>query len=155
MTHTVVDDRYAIIPSRTRFYHWDTAGRVVNADFLDASYKVPGGGWRSSADDLARFEIALLHDALLRRATRTLAWTSAHTADGKATGYGFGWGVDTTGGMHTIGHTGGQQGTSTAILLAPDIDAGVVVLTNIDNVDAGALAKDLLTMATEPRTSTR
>lgn len=150
MTHTVLDDRYAIIPSRTRFYHWDSAGGVVNADLLDASYKVPGGGWLSSADDLARFEIALLHDALLRRATRTLAWTSAHTADGKSTGYGFGWGVDTAGGVHRVGHTGGQQGTSTAILLAPDIDAGVVVLANIDDVDAGGLAKDLMTLATAP-----
>jgi serine beta-lactamase-like protein LACTB, mitochondrial len=155
MTHTVVDDRYAIIPSRTRFYHWDSAGGLVNADFLDASYKVPGGGWLSSADDLAHFEIALLHDTLLRRATRTLAWTSAHTTDGKPTGYGLGWGVDTAGGVHRIGHTGGQQGTSTAILLAPETDAAVVVLSNIDGVDAGALAKDLLTLATVPRVSVR
>ena len=47
MTHTVVDDRFAIIPSRTRFYSKDKAGSIANADFLDSSYKIPGGGWLS------------------------------------------------------------------------------------------------------------
>jgi len=55
MIHTQVDDQYAIIPLRTRFYQ-KKSGTVVNADFLDSSYKIPGGGWLSSAEDLARFE---------------------------------------------------------------------------------------------------
>jgi CubicO group peptidase (beta-lactamase class C family) len=151
MSHTIVDDRYKIIPWRTRFYHWDSAGGVVNADLLDASYKVPGGGWLSSADDLARFELALLHDSLVRRSTRTLAWTPARTADGKATDYGLGWGVDTTGGVHRVGHAGGQQGTSTAIIMIPEMDAGVVVLANIDDVNIWLLGRDLLTLATAAR----
>jgi len=147
MTHTVVDDRYAVIPHRTRFYHWDSAGRVIaNADLLDPSYKLPGGGWLSSVDDMTRFEVALLHDTLVRRATRTMAWTSQHTTDGRLTGYGMGWGIDTSGVVRRIGHTGGQQGTSTVIMLAPDADAGVVALANIDDVDVEALAKDMLTL---------
>ena len=145
MTHTVVDDRYAIIPNRTRFYHWDTAGQVVNAAYLDNSYKLPGGGWLSSADDLARFEVAMLHDALVSRAMRTMAWTPQRTSDGASTGYGLGWGIDTVG--RRVGHDGGQQGTSTIILLAPDEQAGVVVLANIDGVDVGPLARDLLALA--------
>src|SRR3982751_752045 len=40
MMHTVVDDRYAIIPGRTQFYQKDKSGNVVNADFLDSSYKI-------------------------------------------------------------------------------------------------------------------
>jgi hypothetical protein len=43
------------------------------------------------------------------------------------------------------GHTGGQQGTSTAFLIAPDRRAGVVVLVNMDDVDAGKLAHELMT----------
>jgi CubicO group peptidase (beta-lactamase class C family) len=49
MEHTVVDDRFAIIPYRTRFYQKTESGTVENADFLDSSYKIPGGGWLSSA----------------------------------------------------------------------------------------------------------
>jgi serine beta-lactamase-like protein LACTB len=44
MTHTVVDNRFAIVPFRTRFYSKDSSGAITNADFLDSSYKSPGGG---------------------------------------------------------------------------------------------------------------
>ena len=61
MLQTRPDDRFAIIPLRTRFYSKDKSGAVVNAEFLDSSYKVPGGGWLSSAPDMARFEVAILN----------------------------------------------------------------------------------------------
>jgi CubicO group peptidase (beta-lactamase class C family) len=143
MTETQVDDRFAIIPRRTRFYHRDSTGQVLNADFLDASYKVPGGGWLSSADDLARFESALLHDKVMRRSTRTLMWTSQKTTRDSATGYGLGWGTGDSRCPHCVGHTGGQQGTSTVVLLDPDRETGVVILANMDGVDVRALAFDL------------
>jgi len=60
MLHTRPDDRFAIIPLRTRFYSRDESGTVVNAEFLDSSYKLPGGGWLSSAADMARFEVRSL-----------------------------------------------------------------------------------------------
>jgi len=143
MPHTVADDRFALVSYRTRFYHRDSTGQVVNADLLDNSYKLPGGGWLSSADDLAHFEVAMLHDALIRRASRTLAWTAQHTAAGASTGYGLGWGIDTTGTMRLVAHGGGQQGTSTLIVLAPDRQAGLVLLTNLDDADLGPLSKQL------------
>ena len=58
MEHTQTDDRFAIIPCRTHFYQKTASGAVQNADFLDSSYKIPGGGWLSSAEDMARFEVA-------------------------------------------------------------------------------------------------
>ncbi|HTD59211.1 MAG TPA: serine hydrolase domain-containing protein [Gemmatimonadaceae bacterium] len=141
MTETQADDRFAIIRHRTRFYHRDSTGQVQNADFLDASYKVPGGGWLSSAIDLAKFESALYHDTLMRRSTRTLMWTAQHTTRDSVTGYGLGWGIsaDSTC-ARCVGHTGGQQGTTTVILLDPDHEMGVVVLANMDNVDVYRLA---------------
>jgi serine beta-lactamase-like protein LACTB, mitochondrial len=53
MENTQVDNRFAIIPYRTRFYQKTESGTVQNADFLDSSYKIPGGGWLSSAEDMA------------------------------------------------------------------------------------------------------
>jgi hypothetical protein len=41
-------------------------------------------------------------------------------------------------------HSGGQQGTSTFIMLAPERNAGVVVLINMDEVDAPQLGTDLM-----------
>ena len=145
MLQTRPDDRFAIIPLRTRFYSKDNSGAVVNAEFLDASYKVPGGGWLSSAPDMARFEVAILNDRLVRRATRDLMWTTAMPLDrlGRMA-YGLGWQLGETDGVKDVGHGGSQQGTSTMMLIAPDTQAGVVVLTNSDAAGASRLAARLL-----------
>ena len=144
MEHTVVDDRFAIIPYRTRFYQKTDAGTVENADFLDATYKIPGGGWLSSAEDMARFEIAILSDKLIKPSTRELMWTPLKPLDGSKDGYGLGWGNDDETGIPTVGHTGGQQGTSTAFIIAPKQRAGVVVLANMESVGARDLAVEIL-----------
>jgi serine beta-lactamase-like protein LACTB, mitochondrial len=144
MVRTQQDDRYAVIPYRTRFYAIDKSGRVINADFVDSSYKLPGGGWLSSADDMAHFEVAILDDQLLHRATRDTMWTPQKDADGKQNGYALGWGNGNQNGVATIGHTGSLQGTSTAMALAAGPRDGVVVLANMEEVDASELASELL-----------
>jgi serine beta-lactamase-like protein LACTB len=144
MTHTRADDRFAIIHNRTRFYSQDKSGAVQNAEFLDSSYKIPGGGWLSSADDMARFEIAILNDRLVERATRDIMWAPQKAADGTTTGYALGWGTGNSLGVLDVGHSGGQQGTATMMMLVPEKRVGVIVLINSDAADAGALATDLM-----------
>src|SRR2546429_2067860 len=144
MASTAADDRNAVIPFRTRFYHKDKSGRVGNADFLDSSYKISGGGWLSSAEDIARFEAAILCDQLVNRATRGVMWTAQKTADGSKNDYALGWGTGKELGVADVGHGGGQQGTSTFIMLMPERRAGVVVLSNMDGVDVSSLATGLL-----------
>ncbi len=146
MTHTQWDDRFAIIPHRTRFYSKSKSGATENSEFLDASYKIPGGGWLSSADDMANFEIAILADRLLKRTTRDAMWTpqKVSTPVTEEGSYALGWGTGNSAGVPDVGHGGGQQGTSTAIMLAPEQRVGVVVLSNMDGVDASALAVDVL-----------
>ena len=144
MEQTRDDDYFAVIPHRTRWYHKDKSGIVRNAGVLDSSYKIPGGGIVSSADDMAKFEAAILSDKLLKRGTRDLMWTSQKTADGKQTGYGLGWGITEKFGLHILAHTGGQQGTSAAFAVVPSRNAGVVVLCNMDDVDVDQLALQIL-----------
>ena len=144
MDHTQVDDRFAIIPYRTRFYQKTESGAVQNADFLDSSYKIPGGGWLSSAEDMARFEVAILNDKLIKRSTRDLMWTPLKPSDGSKDGYALGWGNGEENGIAFVAHTGGQQGTSTAFTIAPSQRAGAVVLTNMEGADAGDLAGEIL-----------
>jgi serine beta-lactamase-like protein LACTB len=144
MEHTQVDNRFDIIPYRTRFYQKTESGTVQNADFLDSSYKIPGGGWLSSAEDMAHFEVAILNDKLIKRSTRDLMWTSLKPSDGSKDGYGLGWGNSDDDGVASVGHNGGQQGTSTAFKIAPAQKAGVVVLTNMEGADASNLAQEIL-----------
>lgn len=147
MTHTVPDDRFAIVPLRARFYSRDKSGAVINADFLDSSYKIPGGGWLSSADDVAAFEVAMLGDGILTRATRDLMWTPLKTADGKTHDYALGWGTGDESGLPDVGHAGGQQGTTTFFMIVPERRAGVVVLMNIDEGDARGLGIEIMKIA--------
>ena len=147
MAVTEADDNAAIIARRTRWYHQEKSGPVQNAGVLDSSYKIPGGGFLSSAEDMARYEEAMLADKLVKRSTRDLLWTAQKTTDGKFTEYGMGWGVSQKFGLNLYGHTGGQQGTSTSIVLAPEKRAGIVVLANMDGVDAHGLSLQILQIA--------
>jgi serine beta-lactamase-like protein LACTB len=146
MEQTQVDNRFAIIPYRTRFYEKTESGTVRNADFLDSSYKIPGGGWLSSAEDMARFEVAILNDKLVRRTTRDLMWTPLKPSDGSKDTYALGWNWFEVNDheIASLGHTGGQQGTSTAFAIVPERRVGVVVLTNMQHQPADDLAREIL-----------
>ena len=145
MLQTRPDDRFAIIPLRTRFYSRDKSGSVVNAELLDSSYKLPGGGWLSSAPDMARFEVAILNNQLVRSTTRDTMWTAQIPTDGLGRmAYGLGWQLGATDGVKDVGHGGSQQGASAMMLIAPEARAGVVVLINSDAAGASALATQLL-----------
>jgi serine beta-lactamase-like protein LACTB len=149
MAETQADNFFAVVEHRTRWYHKDKSGVVQNAGVLDSSYKIPGGGLISSADDMARFEIAIVTNKLLKPATRDLMWTAQKAADGSENGYALGWGTQKKYGLALVEHTGGQQGTSTSIILVPERRAGIVVLANMDNVDSAALSTEILKIVLE------
>ena len=144
MAETQADNFFAVVQHRTRWYHKDKSGVVQNAGVLDSSYKIPGGGLISSADDMARFEIAIMTNKLLKPTTRDLMWTPQKAADGSQNGYALGWGTQKKYGLALVEHTGGQQGTSTSIILVPERRAGIVVLANMDSVDSAALSMEIL-----------
>jgi serine beta-lactamase-like protein LACTB, mitochondrial len=144
MGETRDDNFFAVVPHRSRWYHKDKAGVVQNAGVLDSSYKIPGGGLISSADDMARFEIAIMANKLLKPATRDLMWTPQKVTDGSQNDYALGWGTQKKYGLALVEHTGGQQGTSTSIILVPERRAGIVVLANMDGVNSAALSTEIL-----------
>lgn len=152
MASTQVDNNTAVIPDRTSFYAKNKSGAIVKAEPLDSSYKIPGGGWLSSADDMARFEVAILTAKLLKPATVRLMWTPQKPSDGSKDSYGLGWDIDTHDGVRTVEHDGGQQGTSTCFIIAPAKGDGIVILINLEGADASALANALLKilLTTEP-----
>src|SRR5438067_10397878 len=51
MEQTRDDDFFTVVAHRSRWYHKDKGGVVRNAGVLDSSYKIPGGGMISSAED--------------------------------------------------------------------------------------------------------
>jgi len=134
MAHTVADQPDSIIPDRTRFYtRADSVGPVVNAPYVDNSYKWAGGGFLSTTEDLTLFAEQLLDGRLLKPATVSLLWTTQHTSDGKATDYGIGWGVTRDAqGRRLVSHDGGSVGGTAALLVYPDEHLIVALLVNSD-----------------------
>jgi CubicO group peptidase (beta-lactamase class C family) len=152
MSETVLDDRLGIVPRRTRFYRRSESGAaVLNADPHDSCYKVPSGGWLSSAADMTRFAVSILNDRLLERATRDTMWAPVGPGEKDKPVYSLGWRTNVDDGVATVGHTGGQQGTTTVLLMAPSAMTGVVVLVNMEKVPALDLAKELLKVALQER----
>jgi len=139
MTHTFVDDVFEIVPHRARGYQ-KINGVVRNASLMDSSYKIPGGGYVATAEDLVRFAQALLDRKLLKPASLEEMWTPP-AVSGKES-YGLGFALPEHGKF--VLHTGGQPGTSTELLIIPQEHFAVAVLANMDGVQIRDLTRALL-----------
>ena len=133
MTRTFVDDVYAIIPNRARGYRKTEKGEVINAPLHDTSVKIPGGGLVSTAEDLAKFAIAINTNQLVKGETLTSMWTKPKSSDGKEQGYAMGFLVDDKNGYLKVFNDGGQAGTRTYIFLMPKEKFAVACMTNLQN----------------------
>jgi serine beta-lactamase-like protein LACTB len=144
MDQIQTDDTFAIIPNRAHGYRKTEKGEVVNTVLADTSNKIPGGGMISTATDLADFAIATMHAKLVSPATLEKMWTPQAMRDGNKTGSGLDWGLGEIKGHKKVSHSGAQPGTSTDLILVPDLNAAVVVMINMDGVPASQLADQIL-----------
>jgi CubicO group peptidase (beta-lactamase class C family) len=148
MTHTVADYTDSIIPHRTRFYERNRDGRVVNAQYVDNSYKWAGGGFLSTPSDLVRFGFAHFGDGLLKSGTIAEFWTPQTTNAGESTGYGIGWSVAVEDGVVTrAGHGGGSVGGTTGFETRPPQRAAIAIVGNLSQAPTGGLIVALITEA--------
>lgn len=61
MYHTYLDVNEALIYNRSRFYAKDKRGHLINAPYVDNSYKWAGGGFLSTVGDLLKFGNSMLY----------------------------------------------------------------------------------------------
>lgn len=125
------DDTFRIIANRSRGYRLNNDRVLTNCGLADTSYKVPGGGLIARAEDLVRFGIAVQTNTLLRRDTVNTMLTPQRFKDGSQSGWALGWGVETVDGHRRFGHTGGQQGVTTHLVLYPE-GLVIAVMANLE-----------------------
>ncbi len=91
------------------------------------------GTVNSTIKDLLRWDRALYTEKLVSREMLNEAFTPARLMNGKTTGYGFGWRIDS---MKTISrivnHSGGWPGYSTFIERHTDADKTIIILCNYE-----------------------
>lgn len=143
MTQTDTDDVHRLIPFRAAGYRRSTDGRLENAALADTSNKVPGGGLVSTAEDLARFAIAVWGSGLVSEQSRELMWTPQKTTGGELLGYGLGWAVSSIDQRRQVGHDGSQAGVATMLVLLPAERVALAVMCNAEGAAMGPF-RDLL-----------
>ncbi len=109
--------------------YWDLETPLPFYDFDHRG----GSAVYSCAHDLVRFGMSHLgHGGRSVLSKESIERMRQPIADaGASMAYGLGWGIDEDRrGIRTIGHTGGMGGVATSLVLAPDHDLVVAVLTN-------------------------
>ncbi|KAG9340709.1 hypothetical protein JZ751_020299 [Albula glossodonta] len=144
MLNTVPDENDPIIYHRSRYYHFNKKGRVVNCPYVDNSYKWAGGGFLSTVGDLLLFGNAMLYSyqmaqvkdvtsllpGFLKPETAKIMWAPVDKTEAswdKDGLYGMGWLVvekqqdygQCRSRRHYVSHTGGAVGASSVLLVLP------------------------------------
>ncbi|HZS04397.1 MAG TPA: serine hydrolase domain-containing protein [Blastocatellia bacterium] len=135
MNRTQPDDIKAEIPDRAKLYSKSATGEVKAAPPLDTSGRLPGGGLVSTAEDLAKFAIALGEGKLLKKETLEQMWTRQKTRDGKPLeSYGLGWLVTEADNdwPKRVANDGSQAGTRTYLYLIPEKRFAIALMTNLE-----------------------
>ncbi len=130
MRHTIADHYGRIIENRTEFYQRQEDGTFANAPAVDNSDVWAAGGFLSTAEDLVRFGQGIIQGKVLKPSTLELLFTPMQTASGKSTGYGLGWRIQPLDGIRTVGHSGSHIGASSRLVILPEQQLVIVILTN-------------------------
>jgi CubicO group peptidase (beta-lactamase class C family) len=145
MTSTRPTSASDIVPNRADGYVWSD-DKLSNAENWTALR--PSGAFMSTAVDMAKWEMALETDRMLKDSSKTAMWTPAVLNDGTRSLYGFGWELDDfppggyTTGVPSIRHEGSIPGFRAAFTRLPKNGISVIVLSNLaraalDSIVAG------------------
>lgn len=141
LSDMIADQVDSLIMFRTRYYQQAADGAVLNAPWVDNSYKWAGGGFLSTPSELAELAFALWDGELLQRETLDVLWTPQRTRDGNATEYGIGWYVSQdAAGRRMVGHGGGSVGGTTLFWLWPEHEMVVALTANLSEAPLGGRA---------------
>ena len=136
------DDVRRLIRGRAQGYVRN-GDELQNSELMDGSYKLGGGGLCASAEDLARFGVALLDGKLVTPATLQAMWTNQRTNAGAEVEYGLGFRIARDGGRLCVTHGGAQSRVSTMLYLLPAERVVVVLLSNLEKVRLQPLAAQI------------
>jgi D-alanyl-D-alanine carboxypeptidase len=120
---------------------------------------IEGKGWLFSAgelamtaEDLARWNIAVIERRLLRPSSWEAMETEMRLRNGAGTQYGLGLGVILRSGHRGLTHGGETSGFTASNTIFPDDRAAVSVLTNEDAANAsGAISEKVANLLFEPQ----
>jgi len=132
MRDTRVETHDALIPRRVHGYAMAEGRAIRNAEFISLTSPFSAGALVSTVDDLFRWGQAVAAGRLLKPETWRRAFTAYRLADGRESGYGYGWFVSELAGRPTLTHGGDIDGFSSDGLWIPSAHLQVYVLSNVE-----------------------
>lgn len=146
------DYQWKAIPDRATGYVLKDGGVVPSTD-TDVAWKLPGGGYLSDVEDLAKWARALVGRRLLTASGYEVMWLPQHDAHGRLTDYGLGFGVQVQStGRLKIWHDGLQEKAACRMVLYPGQGSAVVVMTNSEFAQPGKISTAVYTALDRPKT---
>jgi len=131
MTNSNYGSDSRIIKNRAAAYSKNEKG-FINAEPLSMTLPYAAGSLQSTVEDLFKWNQAVQGYKLIKKESLDKAFTSYILANGKKTGYGYGWGLGNLQGSQTIEHGGGIPGFLTQGIYLPKEDVFVAVFSNCD-----------------------
>jgi D-alanyl-D-alanine carboxypeptidase len=144
MTHTAYDPPASTsLPMATGYTSFGLAPPVPAEPEGHGWAGAAGAIW-STPSDLLAWDRALVDHKLLSSASYQTLTTSRRLADGRATGYGCGEGVNDRGEAIVLSHGGAVSGFVAANTVVPATRSAVVMFANTDFGAVGALNAELV-----------
>ncbi|WP_190284780.1 serine hydrolase domain-containing protein [Bacillus sp. S3] len=134
LTSTGVDNGRSIVKSLAQGHTvWE---KVVHTDYIDMSFPLGAYGMYSTVEDLYQWCQALLKNSLIDRGLQDQMFTSRN-------GYGFGWFIE-DGAQKEVSHFGDINGFVNHLVMYPEEELVVIVLSNINITPVIQISGDLI-----------
>ncbi len=137
MNSTADRDPQFIIKNRATGYEWEN-GKLVGRDY-ELTDLFSAGAIVSTAADMAKWDIALRGETLLKKESKAEMWKPFTLTGGTKNPYGFGWNVGEFRGQRLLSHGGQTAGFAANISRYTDADLDVIVLTNLGDQGLGSV----------------
>ncbi|MGE8556619.1 MAG: serine hydrolase [Chryseobacterium jejuense] len=137
--------------------HSSESGSIKKISLYGAMVNGAAGGIVSNVDDMSKWMLVQLNKGkygsgleqqLFTKERQNEMWT-IHTVDQISpnprynqhfNGYGLGWNLSDMKGNLSVSHTGGLPGMLSIVTMIPDLNLGIVILTNTENGGSGVFS---------------
>lgn len=143
MSRTVLDSLDIETPHKTHFFKT----KQILSKPVANEYKVAGGGFLSTSEDIAKLGNEIISQKIVSKESISKITTTQYLLNGDETGYGIGFSIGKT--KHNTPkfyHTGGGVGASSILLIYPEEELVICVLTNLTGISMDAFGTELETV---------
>lgn len=142
MNETGTANTLGIIPKMTRGYHLVNGDSLVVAPYRNYSMLKGAGDMISTASDLLKWSNSFFANTLLKEETKAVMFNPDKTTHANEKRHGYGWYINTEKPKKYY-RGGGTWGYSSYLVLYPEDEISIIILSNISFLPTESIAADV------------